>query len=135
MNVKINAGKRKCSFCSKEIIVDEYKLMWHNNCYFHNECYQKNFTESAEAEIQDKHNFLHYVEQIFDKEYIKTKFSMHFANLLKKGYTYQGIHATLMYYFGVLGKSIEPTYGIFIAHIYYEEARKYYHKPKWVISS
>lgn len=129
MSDKIIAGVTKCTYCKKESIIDETKLIWYKNHYYHNECFLQfsNLLKiDGENLINDKASLIDYVSKIFDEDYLNQKFSMNLVSLLKKNFTYKGILASLRYYREIKKKRLTEEYGISVVNFIYSEAQKYY---------
>ena len=86
---------------------------------------------SQKTKLQlDKENLEAYIKELFKEDFVNPRIVKQLKQFTKEyGYSYSGIHHTLVYFFGIKQNSIlKARGGIGIVPYVYSDARAYYEK-------
>lgn len=124
------AHKCKCYYCKVEF--DRDKEPWDqvsNMRYAHKSCAEKFKIKKSKLE-QDYDELVSYIEKLFGIGTVNAKISKQIKDYRELyGYTYEGMYATLQYWYEIKKAPLDKANGgIGIVPYIYEQAKEYYTK-------
>lgn len=119
----------KCYYCNE--IFDRDKVPDYVQIsarrYAHTECHNQ-FENSRSQEEKDKIALESYIIKLLNLPNINARIRKQIKDFLGEGYTYTGIHKTLVYFYEIKDGDIEKANGgIGIVPYVYKEAQEYYY--------
>jgi hypothetical protein len=116
----------KCKFCGKEFNknLEPFQLL-SNGKFAHQAC----FEAEEKRELTDEEKLYRYLQQLFGKDQVNSRIFKQIAIFVSKyGFTYSGIHKTLIYAYEIKHNDIKKANGgISIVEYLYQEAFNYYY--------
>jgi len=122
------ANKCKCPGCLLYFDRDKVEFVHLKNRYWHKTCFD---AQNAKLDQDDKDLKVleEYIMKLFKVEYIDARIRKQLKDMLANyGFTYSGIHKTLVYWYEVKKSSKEKANGgLGIVPFIYEPAKKYFY--------
>lgn len=122
------ANKTKCPGCSLYFDRDTTPFVHLKNRYWHNLCHES-ANQQLNQDEQDYKILEEYVIKLFKVEYLDARIKKQLKDMMATyGFSYSGIHKTLVYWYEVKGSSIaKANGGLGIVPYVYEPAKKYFY--------
>lgn len=116
----------KCLFCGETFDrnVEEFEKI--KNRYAHKVCYVAN-KENLEKTEKDRMALEEYIPKLLGEGHVSAKVRQQLNSMISEGYTYYGIHKTLIFFYEIKGNSTSKANGgIGIVPFVYKDALAYY---------
>lgn len=117
----------KCCYCGEQFNRDKIPCVPVGRRYAHVDCANAAAAGKAKEEL-DYENLIAYIKGLFHIDKLNQKIVRQLREYKEdKGYTYSGIHKSLVYFFEIKRNSIEKANGgIGIVPYIYDDAKAYY---------
>ena len=115
----------KCLYCSEQFDRDTEEFVVVGKRYAHKSC-QENHDNNKTKEQKDKEELEQYIVSLYG--YINALHRKQMKDLSNAGYSYSGMHKTLIYFFEIKRNKVDKARGIGLIPFVYKEAFDYYFK-------
>lgn len=122
------ARKTKCPICELMFDRDTCEFIHHKNRYYHKVCYDSMLSQ-LQTDSKEQVELEEYILKMFKLDQINARIRKQIKDMRTQyGYSYSGIHKSLIYFFDIKGNSIEKANGgIGIVPYVYQDAFNYYY--------